>query len=123
MGLPGGVGTPEKRPNRLEVPFEIVVACGPDGVVIHPGGYHLSPKALKSKDGMLTKELRSVVRLRQQVDPMIRPRPSIRFLVEPGGNDTYWDARRQTLMSGLDWPITLQVGDTSVLSPSARGPF
>ncbi|MGE5756505.1 MAG: hypothetical protein ACM35G_12485, partial [Planctomycetaceae bacterium] len=110
MGLPGGVGTPEKRPNRLEVPFEIVVACGPDGVVIHPGGYHLSPKALKSKDGMLTKELRSVVRLRQQVDLMIRPRPSIRFLVEPGGNDTYWDARRQTLMSGLDWPITLQVG-------------
>ncbi|HMB05414.1 MAG TPA: hypothetical protein VKP69_16965, partial [Isosphaeraceae bacterium] len=103
--------------------FEIVVACGPDGVVIHPGGYHLSPKALKSKDGMLTKELRSVVRLRQQVDLMIRPRPSIRFLVEPGGNDTYWDARRQTLMSGLDWPITLQVGDTSVLSPSARGPF
>jgi hypothetical protein len=91
--------------------------------MIHPGGYHLSPKALKSKDGMLTKELKSVVRLRQQVDPMIRPRPSIRFLVEPGGNDTYWDARRQTLMSGLDWPITLQVGDTSILGQLARESF
>lgn len=123
MGMPGGVGAPEKGSIRLEVPFEIVVACGPDGVVIHPGGYHLSPKALKSKDGLLTKELKSVVRLRQQVDPMIRPRPSIRFLVEPGGNDTYWDARRQTLMSGLDWPITLQVGDTSVLGQLARESF
>jgi hypothetical protein len=123
LSRPGRRGTPDKEPLRIEIPFEITVACGPEGAVIHPGGYRLSARALKSKDAMLTKELRSVVRTRQLVDPMIRPRPSIRFIVEPGGNDTYFDARRQTLMSGIDWPVTLQLGDTSVLSPMARESF
>jgi hypothetical protein len=123
MDKSGRAGSPDKQPLRIDSPFEIVVVCERDGVVIHPGGYRISPKLLKGKTDILPKELRSVVRTRQLVDPMIRPRPSIRFLVEPGGEDTYFDARRQTMLSGLDWPVTLQLGDTSVLSPLARESF
>ena len=103
--------------------MELVVSCGPDGVVIHPGGYRLSHQALKGKGSMLAKELKSIVRLRQQVDPLILPRPTIKFLVEPGGNDTYWAARRQTVLSGLDWPMVLQVADTRVLDFFPRERF
>jgi hypothetical protein len=123
MGKPGRKGSPDKQPLRIETPFEIVVACGSDGVVIHPGGYRISPRLLKGKNDILPKELKSVVRTRQLLDPMIRPRPSIRFLVEPGGEDTYLEARRQTVLSGLDWPVTLQLGDTNVLSPLSRESF
>jgi hypothetical protein len=110
---------PDRKPLTIDVPFEMVVACGPDGVVIHPGGYRLSSKALKGKDDLLLKDLKRVVQARRQVDPMIHPRPSIRFLVEPGGAETYRDARRQTLMSGLDWPIALQVSDSNILDSFA----
>lgn len=106
---------PTPGPLRIEVPMEIVIACRPSGVVIHPGGYQLTNRTLKGKDPMLAKSLRSIVRIRQQVDPMIRPRPSIRFLVEPGGGDTYREARRQTVLSGIDWPTALEVSDTRVL--------
>jgi len=132
-GSPGGSGTPggsarsgTGEPNELleiEVPMEIVVACGPNGVVIHPGGYSLSRQALKRKDAPLAENLRRVVRLRQQVDPLIHPRPSIRFLIEPGGHETYVEARKQTVLSGLDWPTTLQVADSRILDFLPRERF
>jgi hypothetical protein len=103
--------------------MEIVVACGPNGVVIHPGGYSLSRKSLTGKDPVFTTSLKTIVRLRQQVDPMIRPRPTIRFLVEPGGGEIYREARRQTVLSGLDWPTVLQVADTRVLDFLPRERF
>ncbi|MHC5544157.1 hypothetical protein ACYOEI_38510 [Singulisphaera rosea] len=111
------------EPRKIDVPLEIVVSCGPDGVVIHPGGYRLSAKALEGKDEILARSLMGVVRLRQQVDPMIRPRPSIRFLVEPGGEKIYTLARRRTMLSGIDWPTTLQVADMRVLDLFTRGAY
>ncbi|AGA30331.1 hypothetical protein [Singulisphaera acidiphila] len=125
-GRSGGEGVPSpgsRDPLRIEVPMEIVVACGPSGVVIHPGGYSISLKALKGKDPIFTTSLKTIVRLRQQVDPMIRPKPTIRFLVEPGGGETYRDARRVTVLSGIEWPTVLQVADTRVLDFLPRERF
>jgi hypothetical protein len=114
----------DKKPMTIDVPFEMVVACGPEGVVIHPGGYRLSSKALKGNDGLLVRELKSIVQTRRQVDPTIHPKPSIRFLVEPRGGETYGDARRQTMLSGLDWPVAIQVSDSDILDNIApRGSF
>ena len=110
----------DKPPLRIEVPFEMTVVCNRGGVVIHPGGYRLSPQALKSKDQMLVKELNAVLQQRREVDPLIVPRPRLKFLVEPGGGQSYNDARKQTALAGLAWPTTIQVGETSVLSFSGR---
>jgi hypothetical protein len=104
-----------RKPLSIDVPFEMVVACAADGVVIHPGGYRLSAKALKGQDALLLKHLKTIVQTRRQVDPLIHPVPSIRFLVEPGGSETYHDARRQTVLSGVDWPVSLQVADSDIL--------
>ena len=42
-------GFPDGPSKTIEVPFEIVVVCGPDGAVIHPGGYLLTSKSLNSR--------------------------------------------------------------------------
>jgi hypothetical protein len=110
----------DKAPLRIEVPFEMTVVCSRAGVIIHPGGYRLSPASLKSKDRMLVKELNAVLQQRREVDPLIIPRPRLRFLVEPGGAQSYEDARKQTALAGLAWPTTIQVGETSVISFSGR---
>jgi hypothetical protein len=104
-----------KKPMTIEVPFEVVVACGPEGAVLYPGGYRLSTKALKLSEGLLLRDLKNIVEARRQVDPTIRPRPSIRFLVEPGGGEAYREARRQTVLSGLQWPVAIQVADSDIL--------
>jgi hypothetical protein len=104
-----------KKPMTIDVPFEVVVACSAEGVVLHPGGYRLSAKALKANDGLLLRDLKSIVETRRQVDPTIHPRPSIRFLIEPGGGETYRDARRQTVLAGIDWPIAIQIADSDIL--------
>jgi hypothetical protein len=107
---------PDRPPGAIEVPFEIVVVCRRDDVLLHPGGYRLTAQALREGSGkgtntesLLKRELRAIVRRRAQVDPLIRPRPSLRFLVETDGAPLFWMARRQLLFSGLDWPMTLQV--------------
>ncbi len=95
----------------IEVPFEIVVVCGPDGAVIHPGGYLLTSKSLETgkKDNIVVRELLAVAQQRAEGDPTIRPQPRIKFLVENGGSETFWAARKQILFSGLGWPMSLQV--------------
>src|SRR5262249_13471738 len=103
MAAEGDPQPRQRRPLRVPAPMEIVVVCGPTGVTIHPGGYQLSTKTLNVKNDVLARSLKTIVQQRQQVDPMIRPVPSIRFLVEARGGESYRAARRQTVLSGLDW--------------------
>ena len=95
----------------IEVPFEIVVVCRPDGAVIHPGGYLLTSKSLETgkKESIVVRELLAVAQRRAESDPTIRPKPQVKFLVENGGSETFWAARKQILFSGLGWPMSLQV--------------
>jgi hypothetical protein len=105
-----------RQPGRIEVPFEIVLVCRRDDILMHPGGYRLTAQALRdnagkgtTSEGLLKRELRTIVRRRAQVDPLIRPKPRIKFLVETGGGSTFWTAQQQMIFSGLDWPMTVQV--------------
>jgi len=103
---------PPLRTQVIEVPLPLVVACASDGVTIHPGGYRLTLAALK-KPGALVGDLQAIVRNHAIVDPNIHPNPRVEFLIEPGGSDTYVEARKQTVLSGISWPVTFQVSETS----------
>jgi hypothetical protein len=85
-------------------------------LLLHPGGYRLTTQAMRtqgdSKEGLLVRELKAMVRKRAIVDPMIRPKPKLKFVVESNGSETYWTARRQLLFSLPDWPMSLQVSGT-----------
>ena len=87
----------------IDVPFEIVVVCRRSDVLLHPGGYRLTARAIKEQRGRQRwaagPEIRAIVHRRAVVDPLIRPRPTIKFLVEADGADTFWMARRQLLFS------------------------
>jgi hypothetical protein len=105
-----------RQPGMVTVPFEIVAVCRRDDVLLHPGGYQITAKALaegatrgNGADGLLQRELRAMVRRRAQADPLIRPKPRLKFLVETGGGTTFWTARKQLMFSNLDWPMTVQV--------------
>jgi hypothetical protein len=83
---------------------------------LHPGGYRLTAQALQqrttSEEGLLAREIAAIVRKRAIVDPMIRPKPRIKFLVETNGSETFWAARRQLLFALPDWPMSLQVSES-----------
>lgn len=107
----------------IDVRFPIVVVCRKDEVVLQPGSYRLTGDVLRSggqgSDSILAREVRAMVRNRAIVDPMIRQKPAIRFLVESQGADTFALARRQLLFSLPDWPVSLQVAgsqDTDIFS-------
>jgi hypothetical protein len=87
--------------------FEIVVVCGPRGVIVQPGGYRVTAEALKDRDGLLKKQMVALVKTRRAADPKVILEPKVRFLVQSGGSKTY---------SGLDWPMTTQVADPDSLS-------
>ena len=100
---------------HIEVPLELVVVCEPEGVVLHPGGYWLSLPTLKKEKG-LKADLETIVRNHALIDPTIKPRPRIQFLVEPGGDASYLEARKQTVLSGSNWPVAIQ----AVAAPALR---
>ena len=83
---------PDGPSKTIEVPFEIVVVCEPEGLVIHPGGYRITGAVLESrkKDGILVRELLAVAQQRAAADPTIRPQPRVKFLVESGGSPMFW---------------------------------
>jgi hypothetical protein len=122
---------PAAKPNppygSIEVPFEIVVVCRGNDLLIHPGGYRLSAAALhqagETSDDLLAREIRTLVQRRAAVDPMIRQRPSIRFLVERDGAETFWTARRQLLFSLPDWPMSLQVAGPQAARVFTKEPW
>jgi hypothetical protein len=102
----------------IQIPFEVVVVCRRSDVLLHPGGYRLTASAMQDQgggnDGLLAKEIRAIVRKRALVDPMIRPKPAIRFLVEADGSDTFWLARRQLFFALPDWPMSLQASTAQI---------
>ena len=114
-GSPDFPSTPSRitdtQAKAIDVPFEIVVVCGPDDLVIHPGGYRITGQSLqvRRKDNLLVRQLLGVAQQRAIADPKIRPQPRVKFLVESGGSPTFWAARKQILFSGLSWPMSLQV--------------
>ena len=89
------------------------MVCRRNDLLLHPGAYRLTMQALEhqgpSKDGLLAREIVAMVRKRAIVDPLIRPKPKIKFLVETDGADTFWKARRQLMFSLPDWPMSLHV--------------
>lgn len=89
--------------------FDIVVTCSEDSVLIQPGGFQLSKQRIQSGT-LLLDRLRALAWANtrsESGDPWLRPR--LRFVVQPGGTDTFWHARRQTTFAGLEWPATLEV--------------
>ena len=106
---------PKQAPpiGSIEVRFEIVVVCRKDDIVLQPGSYRITSDILRStaqgSDGTLAREIRAMVRNRALVDPLIRQKPAIRFLVESQGGDTFAIARRQLLFALPEWPVSLQV--------------
>ncbi len=109
----------------IEVPFEIVLVCRQGDLLIHPGGYRVTTRAMREqgggKDSLIAREIRALVRQRAQVDPMIRPKPAIKFLVEANGSDTFWTARRQLLFTLSDWPMSMQVADAQSIHVFNKG--
>lgn len=100
--------SPLVDPRSVDVPLDLVIACGPEGVVLHPGGYRMSLSSLKRERG-LRRDLETIVVNYAMIDPMIHPRPRLKFLVEAGGAETFAEARRQTVLSDLEWPVSFQV--------------
>jgi hypothetical protein len=101
----------ERRP---DLPLDLVVSCGPTGVIIQPGGYRLSSATL-DRDGTLPRMLRSIANAQQAAEPGMTVRPTVQFLVQPRGQQTYTKARRQTILAGLGWPVTLKVAEAEPL--------
>jgi len=108
---PRGRSKDWRRTPAIEAPFEIVVACDRDGVTIQPGNRRITAHALtdRREEELLTRNLEAEARRRAAVDPAIKPIPRVKFLVREDGAANFWEARRQLLFSGLDWPMTLQV--------------
>lgn len=122
-GSPGMVSTlshPDPRMNDKILP--ITIACDRSGILIQPGGYRLSLSALE-KNHLLHDRLHAILD-RARKDAHGQPvKPRVLFVIEPGGEETFWMVRRQTVFSGTDWPATVRLvesGGLDALSGSLR---
>lgn len=112
LPMPAFSEEPNKIPERV---LELVIQCTAKGVVLQPGGYRLSTQNLKAGDGYLVTQLRQMVLRRRQMDPDVFWLPRLRVLVEPGGESTYWEVRKQTALAGTGWPVSLQLAEADRL--------
>jgi hypothetical protein len=121
--------TPPEKPSRatpgqpepqiasvVDRRFEIVVVCTPRGVIVQPGGYRVTADALQERDGLMKKQMIALVKAKRTADPKVIVEPRVRFLIQHGGEKTYWSARSQYLLSGLDWPATFQAAPPDTLA-------
>lgn len=99
---------------RAEKTLEMLVECGPEQLVIHPGGLRLKLSDVKTNENLLISQLEQAVFSARVDDPTTDWKPTVRFLIKPEGQQTFWIARRQMLVGGLNWPVTLQVADAEV---------
>ena len=113
-GPAGGMRSPMGDLGRSPRPMELVVSCGPKGVAVYPGDYRVMKDTLKAKDDLLLAQLRAIVRHREQADPAHPVHPSVRFVIEPGGRETYSTARAQIALAGLGWPTSTQLSGGDV---------
>ncbi len=105
---------PPAQPNRCPVRNRGGLPTGrraaaPGRIPDHQSGTPGPSGRGQPQRGPAARELTAIVRRRAQVDPLIRPKPRIKFLVETGGGTTFWTAQQQLIFSNLDWPMTMQV--------------
>jgi hypothetical protein len=122
-----GPGSPRQGPVdgstiRVERPLSLVVACGPTGVTIQPGGHRLTAPYLEPAEGRLVALLRELVRRHEAREGgRVLVKPTLTFLVEPGGQTTYAKARQQTILAGLGWPVRLRIAEGEALTAGLAG--
>jgi hypothetical protein len=100
-----------------------VVSCSKKGVTVTPGNYRVTSTSLKEKDMLLVSQLRLIVRQKQRDEPGKFVAPSVRYVIEPGGQETYAMAKTQLMFSGLNWPTTLQVSGGEPLQLFSTDPW
>ncbi|MDB5352293.1 MAG: hypothetical protein JWN86_3540 [Planctomycetota bacterium] len=115
-GTGTGAGGYDTSNGIVSKTLEMSVACGSQGVTIHPGGETIAMAAMKADDRLLPTKLSAIVNGQRDSEPGVGLRPRVRFLVKPGGEATYLKARWQTSAAGTGWPLVLQVADR----PSSR---
>ena len=101
--------------------FEVVVVCGPKGVIVQPGTYRITAEALQDREGLFKKQVVALVKARRAADPTLQVEPRVRFLVQPRGYDTYRVARAQFFVSGLTWPTTTELANPDPLAITTSG--
>lgn len=121
-----GGGTAAARPSsgiqfRPERPIELVVVCEPKGVLLQPGGYRLGLDKLEPGSVDLPNSLKAIVRRKEAREPGTDFKPRLTYLVKPGADETYWKARRQTVLVGLGWPARLQIAEGDPLRLAVEG--
>ena len=86
----------------------------PTGVLIQPGGYRLSRGALESSH-LLHDRLKAIVKNAETHANGQPVKPKVQFVIEPGGEETFWLVRRQTVFAGTDWPATVRLVESGGL--------
>lgn len=100
-----GAGDVDPRPDRT---LEIVIACGKEGLVVRPTGLRISKAMLEGPKRDWIEHLRKIARLTEVANPQFRVNPALKFVVEPGGQSSYWQAVGQVRGAGIDWPSRLE---------------